>query len=183
MPFGLVDIWDEHGRPVPLGETGEIVAKADGQMTAFWNNPEATAERMVDGWIKTGDIGRIDRNGYVYIVDRASDMIISGGYNIWPLDIERVIGSHQDIIEVAVFGVPHPKWGETPLAICVVRPGRKITETELIEKVAEELGSYMKPSRIIFQSEPLLRTAVGKVNRKMLRESHWQNNEARVSGS
>ena len=183
MPFGLVDIWDEHGRPVPLGETGEIVAKADGQMTAFWNNPGATAERMVDGWIKTGDIGRIDRNGYVYIVDRASDMIISGGYNIWPLDIERVIGSHQDIIEVAVFGVPHPKWGETPLAICVVRPGRKVTESELIEKVADELGSYMKPSRIIFQSEPLLRTAVGKVNRKMLRESHWQNNEARVSGS
>ncbi len=183
MPFALVDIWDEQNRSVPLGEIGEIVAKADGQMTAFWNNPEATAERMVDGWIKTGDIGRIDRNGYVYVVDRASDMIISGGYNIWPLDIERVLGAHPEIIEVAVFGVPHPKWGETPLAICVTAAERLVTEAELIRKVADELGGYMKPSRIVFQAEPLLRSAVGKVNRKKLRETYWQDSDRRVSGS
>ena len=183
MPFGLVDIWDENGRPVPIGETGEIVAKADGQMTAFWNNPEASAERIVEGWIKTGDVGRIDSNGYVYIVDRASDMIISGGYNIWPLDIERVIGSHPEIIEVAVFGVPHPKWGETPLAICVARPGQTVTEAELVQNVATALGSYMKPSRILFQTEPLLRSAVGKINRKKLRETYWQGKDRLVAGS
>lgn len=183
MPFSLVDIWDENGRPLPLGETGEIVAKADGQMTAFWNNSEATSERIVNGWIRTGDIGRIDHNGYVYIVDRASDMIISGGYNIWPLDIERVIGSHPEVVEVVVFGVPHAKWGETPVAICVTGPERKVTEAELIHKVAEELGSYMKPSRIIFQYEPLTRSAVGKLNRKKFRESFWENNDRRVSGS
>lgn len=183
MPFSLVDIWDENNKPVPAGEIGEIVAKSDGQMTAFWNNPEATAERIVDGWIKTGDIGRIDRNGYVYLVDRATDMIISGGYNIWPLDLERVIASHPEIVEVAVFGVPHPKWGETPLAVCVVRHGHRVTEAELIRQVANELGSYMKPSKVIFQTEPLLRSAVGKVDRKKLRDPYWQGSDRRVAGS
>jgi acyl-CoA synthetase (AMP-forming)/AMP-acid ligase II len=183
MPFAQIDIWDETNTPVPLGETGEIVAKADGQMTSFWNNPEATAERIVNGWIKTGDIGRIDRNGYVYLIDRAADVIISGGYNIWPLELERVIANHPEIVEVAVFGIPHPKWGETPLALCVVKPGHHVTEAALIERVATELGGYMKPAQVVFQMEPLLRSAVGKVNRKKMREPYWKGVERRISGS
>ncbi len=183
MPFSRIEIWDEAGNPLPPGETGEIVAMADGQMTSFWNDPEASAERIVDGWIKTGDIGRIDRNGYVYLVDRAADVIISGGYNIWPLDIERVISIHPGIVEVAVFGVPHRKWGETPLALCVVRPEAQVTEAELIARVADELGSYMKPSRVVFQTEPLLRSVVGKLNRKAMREPYWTGTDRRVSGS
>ncbi len=183
MPFALVEVWDENNHPVPTGDIGEIVAKADGQMTSFWNNPEETAERIVDGWIKTGDIGRLDANGYLYLVDRATDMIVSGGYNIWPLDLERVIAAHPDIIEVAVFGVPHAKWGETPLAVCVVRDGYAVSEQHLITRVAEELGSYMKPSRVVFQLEPLVRSAVGKVNRKALREPYWMDVDRRVSGS
>lgn len=183
MPFALVDVWDQDNNPVPVGELGEIVAKADGQMTSFWNNPEETAERIVNGWIKTGDIGRLDANGYLYLVDRATDMIVSGGYNIWPLDLERVIAAHPDVDEVAVFGVPHHKWGETPLAICVVRAGCDLSEQQVITRVAEELGSYMKPSRVIFQTEPLVRSAVGKVNRKALREPFWANVERRVAGS
>lgn len=83
-------------------------------MTHFWNNPEATAERIVDGWIKTGDIGRIDSNGYLYVVDRADDMIISGGYNIWPSELEQVIAHHSEIVDVAVFGIPRPKWERPP---------------------------------------------------------------------
>jgi acyl-CoA synthetase (AMP-forming)/AMP-acid ligase II len=183
MPFSQVAIWDEDNNPLPQGETGEIAARADGQMTYFWNNPDATAERIVDGWIKTGDIGRIDRNGYLYVVDRSDDMIISGGYNIWPSELEQVIAHHPDIIEVAVFGIPHPKWGETPLALCMVRSGHQVTETEIIERVAEELGSYKKPAKVIFQTEPLMRSPVGKITRKAMREPYWATHDTRVAGS
>jgi acyl-CoA synthetase (AMP-forming)/AMP-acid ligase II len=183
MPFSQVAIWDDDNNPLPQGETGEIVARADGQMTCFWNNPEATAERIVHGWIKTGDIGRIDHNGYLYVVDRADDMIISGGYNIWPSELEQVIAHHPDIVEVAVFGVPHPKWGEAPLALCVVRPGHKVTEADIIERVAAELGRYKKPAQVVFQTEPLTRSPVGKIKRKAMRESYWADYDTRVAGS
>ena len=181
MPFSLVEIWDEHNRPLPLGSVGEIVAKADGQMTGFWDNAKASRERIVDGWIKTGDVGRLDRNGYLYLLDRADDMIISGGYNIWPLELERVIEAHPAVTEAAVFGVPHPKWGETPLVVCVVRPGAHITEQELIARVADELGSYRKPGRVVFQNEPLLRSAVGKLDRRSMREPYWAGVERRAA--
>jgi acyl-CoA synthetase (AMP-forming)/AMP-acid ligase II len=183
MPFSQVDIWDEDNNPTPLGEVGEIVARADGQMTYFWNNPQATIERIVDGWIKTGDIGRIDRNGYLYVVDRSDDMIISGGYNIWPSELEQVIAHHPDIIEVAVFGIPHPKWGETPLAICVMREGYQVTEAGIIELVANELGSYKKPGQVLLQTEPLTRSPVGKIKRKAMREPYWAKHDTRVAGS
>jgi acyl-CoA synthetase (AMP-forming)/AMP-acid ligase II len=183
MPFSQVAIWDADDNPLSPGETGEIVAQADGQMTFFWNNPAATAERIVDGWIKTGDIGRIDRNGYLYVVDRADDMIISGGYNIWPSELEQVIAHHPAIAEVAVFGVPHPKWGEAPLALCVVRPGQSVSESEIVALIAAELGSYKKPAQIVLQSEPLTRSPVGKIMRKAMREPYWANHDTRVAGS
>lgn len=183
LPFAMVEIWDEDNRPVPPGEVGEIVAKTDGQMTAFWNNPEATKERIVDGWIKTGDIGRIDRNGYLYLVDRADDMIISGGYNIWPTELENVIANHPEVLEVAVFGVPHEKWGETPFAICVVAEGARVTEAEIVQMVAESLGSYKKPGGVQIRTEPLLKTPVGKIKRKAMREPYWAGRDRRIAGS
>lgn len=94
------------------GEVGESVAKCEGQMRGFWNNPEATAERIVDGWVKTGDIGRLDANAYHYMLDRADDMVISGGFNIYPVELENVIAAHPDVVEVAVFGTPDERWGE-----------------------------------------------------------------------
>lgn len=183
MPFSQAEIWDEDNNPVAPGETGEIVARSDGQLTCFWNDPETTAARIVDGWIKTGDIGRIDRNGYLYVVDRGDDMIISGGYNIWPSELEQVIAHHPDIVEVAVFGVPHAKWGEAPLALCVVRPGHQVTEQDIIERVAGELGSYKKPAQVVFQNEPLTRSPVGKIKRKAMREPYWADHDTRVAGS
>ncbi len=152
-------------------------------MTHFWNNPEATAERIVDGWIKTGDIGRIDSNGYLYVVDRADDMIISGGYNIWPSELEQVIAHHSEIVDVAVFGIPRPKWGEAPLALCVVRPGHQVTDAAIIDLVCAELGSYKKPAQVVFQTEPLIRSPVGKIMRKAMRESYWASYQSRVAGS
>lgn len=183
LPFALIEIWDEENKPVPVGDPGEIVAKADGQMVGFWNNPDATAERIVDGWVKTGDIGRIDANGYLYILDRSDDMIISGGYNIWPLELENVIADLPGVVEVAVFGVPHDRWGETPLALCVLDGSHEVTEADVIGTCQERLGSYKKPSQVKFQKEPLPKSPVGKIRRKDLREPYWKGIDRRVAGS
>jgi acyl-CoA synthetase (AMP-forming)/AMP-acid ligase II len=183
LPFAEVEIWDEANRPLPPNEVGEIVAKSDGQMSQFWNNPEATAERIVNGWVKTGDLGLLDANGYLYVVDRADDMIISGGYNIWPAELENVLAAHPDVIEVAVFGVPHEKWGESPHAICVVGDDSEVDSEQLVELVAEELGSYKKPSGVTLTTEPLPKSPVGKIKRKDLREPFWQGHERRIAGS
>lgn len=183
LPFAEVQIWDEDNQCLPEGEVGEIVAKSDGQMSGFWNNPEATAERIVDGWVKTGDLGKLDRNGYLYVVDRADDMIISGGFNIWPAEIENVIANHPAVLEVAAFGVPHEKWGETPYAVAVVADAAAVTEAELIQMVADDLGSYKKPAAVEVTTEPLPKSPVGKIKRKDLREPHWAGHDRRVSGS
>ncbi len=183
LPFAEVEIWDEDNQPLPANEVGEIVARSDGMMSEFWNNPEATAERIVDGWIKTGDLGKLDRNGYLYIVDRADDMIISGGYNIWPAELENVIAGHPEVLEVAVFGIPHERWGETPFAVVVVGAEATVTEDEIIAMVAEDQGSYKKPGGVRITTEPLPKSPVGKIKRKDLREPFWEGIERRVSGS
>ena len=183
LPYAQIQIWDEDNKPLPVGEVGEIVAKTDGQMSCFWNNPKATAERIVDGWIKTGDIGRIDKNGYVYLIDRGDDMIISGGYNIWPSELENIIAGHPQVVEVAVVGVPDEKWGETPCAICVVRDTSAVSENEIRDLVAEVLGSYKKPSIVQFRTTALPKSPVGKVKRKDLREPFWKGIDRRVAGS
>ena len=183
LPFAEVEIWDEEDQPLPAGEVGEIVARSDGQMTEFWDNPEATAERIVNGWVKTGDLGRLDANGYLYVEDRADDMIISGGFNIWPAELENVIAGHPGVVEVAVFGVPHEKWGESPHAVCVVEDTDQVDAQELIDLVSDQLGSYKKPGSVTLTVEPLPKSPVGKIKRKDLREPFWEGHERRVSGS
>jgi acyl-CoA synthetase (AMP-forming)/AMP-acid ligase II len=183
LPFSEVEIWDEENHPVATNEVGEIVARSDGMMSEFWNNPEASAERIVNGWIKTGDLGKLDANGYLYVVDRADDMIISGGFNIWPAEIENVLASHPDVVEVAAFGIPHQRWGETPHALCVVVEGSSVTEQELIDRVSADLGSYKKPGGVTIRTEALPKSPVGKIKRKDLREPFWAGVDRRVSGS
>ena len=183
LPFAQLEIRDEDNNPVPVGQSGQIAAKADGQMSGFWNNPEATAERLIDGWVLTGDVGRLDENGYLYMLDRSDDMIISGGYNIWPAELENVISDHPDVIEVAVFGIPDPRWGETPMAVCVVADGATVNEQEIVDLCADRLGSYKKPKRVEITTEPLPKSPVGKVRRKDLREPYWEGRERRVGGS
>lgn len=183
LPFAQLQIWDENDQPVPVGEVGEIIAKTDGQMKEFWNDPEATAKRIVRGWVKTGDIGRLDKNGYLYMLDRADDMIISGGYNIWPAELENVITDHPDVIECAVFGVPHERWGETPCAHVMVREGSRVTEVEIADLCAERLGSYKKPGRVVVTTEPLPKTPVGKIKRRALRDPYWAGRDRRVAGA
>jgi acyl-CoA synthetase (AMP-forming)/AMP-acid ligase II len=183
LPFSEVEIWDEENNPLPANEVGEIVARSDGMMSEFWNNPEATAQRMVNGWIKTGDLGKIDGNGYLYVVDRADDMIISGGFNIWPAELENVLAGHPNVLEVAVFGIPHERWGETPHALCVIEEGAQVSEEELVQMVVDDLGSYKKPGSLTITTDPLPKSPVGKIKRKDLREPFWAGVDRRVSGS
>jgi acyl-CoA synthetase (AMP-forming)/AMP-acid ligase II len=182
--YGMVKIVDTStGETLLPGSDGEIVAQLDGQLLGYWNDPEATAEKIRDGWVHTGDIGRIDANGYLYLLDRAGDMIISGGFNIYPAELENAIASHPDVIEVAVFAVPDEKWGESPAAVCVVREGASVTTAEITELCVRQLGSYKRPSHVVLTKESLPKSAVGKILRRTLREPYWQGRESRVSGS
>ena len=179
-----IEIRNEDGKVLGPNDPGEIVARFEnGQMEEFWNDPEETARRMEDGWVKTGDVGMIDTNGFLYLLDRNNDMIVSGGFNIYPTEIENVIADHPGVLEVAVFGVPHEKWGETPLAMVRVKPGAQITETEIIDLVRQRLGSAKKPSKVVFTAEPLPLSNVGKVLRSKLREPYWAGQDRRISGA
>jgi acyl-CoA synthetase (AMP-forming)/AMP-acid ligase II len=183
MPFAEVEIRDEENRPLPVGEVGQIAARCDGQMTEIWEDPELTARRLVDGWVLTGDIGRLDRNGFLYVVDRKDDMIISGGFNIWPAELEMVIAELTGVREVAVFGIPDARWGETPHAVVVVEEDATLTEDDVTRTCAERLGSYKKPSSVELRSEPLPRSPVGKVLRRALRDPHWAGQQRSVAGA
>ncbi len=182
LPFARVEVRNELGEVQPAGVEGELFAQVEGQMRAFWGDPEATGTRLIDGWVRTRDIGRIDENGFVYILDRADDMIVSGGFNIWPAELETIINDHPQVIEVAVFAVPHEKWGETPMAMCRVEDGATVTEQEIVDLVRDRAGSYKKPSRVGFTTEPLPKNVVGKLLRKSLRDQYWAG-EQRVSGA
>jgi len=136
---------------------------------------------MFDGWVLTGDIGKIDRNGYLYLLDRADDMIISGGYNIWPIELENAIADHPAVMEVAVFGIPDARWGETPCAVVVPKPGRSVDEADVIQLCIDRLGSYKKPGKVVLRDEPLPKTPVGKIKRRDLREPYWAGHTPRIA--
>jgi acyl-CoA synthetase (AMP-forming)/AMP-acid ligase II len=183
MPFAELEIRDDDNNPLPIGQEGEIAIRCEGQMTGIWDDPELTDYRLRDGWVLTGDIGRLDENGFLYVVDRVDDLIVSGGFNIWPAELEQTIGLMGPVREVAVFGVPHDKWGETPMALVVVDELGLLDEDTIIEECRSRLGSYKKPSQVEFRTEPLPRSPVGKIQRKVIREPYWFGLESRVFGS
>lgn len=183
LPMAEIEIRDEAGMPAAPGVIGEIVMRRDSQMVGYWADPSATAEKVREGWVYSGDVGRVDAEGYLWVLDRKDDMIISGGFNIFPRELEVVLESHHQVKHAVVFGIPSARWGETPLAICVVAPNADVTAGQLIDLVVEELGSYKKPSEVLLQTEPLPLTAVGKVDRKRLREPYWAGTTSRIAGS
>ncbi|MBV9338406.1 MAG: long-chain-fatty-acid--CoA ligase [Solirubrobacterales bacterium] len=173
VPGVDVRIVDERGIELPRGEVGEIAICSPFNMVGYWREPELTGDAVIDGWLRTGDMGRMDELGYVYIVDRKKDMIISGGENVFPRECEEVLYSHAAVLEAAVIGVPHPVWGETPRAIVVRRPDGRISERELIAFCRDRLAHYKCPTAVEFRSE-LPRTPSGKVLKRELREPYWQ---------
>ncbi len=158
---------------VPVGETGELIVSGPQVMKGYWNRPDATAETITDGWLHTGDIAKMDEEGYFYIVDRKKDMIISGGYNVYPRDIEEVYFEHPKVMEATAIGVPHPKRGEAVKVFIVLKEGQTATEEELLEYCQDKLAKYKWPTQIEFRDE-LPKTNVGKVLKKDLRAMEQQ---------
>jgi acyl-CoA synthetase (AMP-forming)/AMP-acid ligase II len=182
-PYAVVRVVGEDGIDVPVGATGEIWLRSDAQLTEYLDDPAATAAKIVDGFVRTGDVGCFDGNGLLYVVDRVDDMIISGGFNISPSEVENVLAGQPGVREVAVFGVPHERWGETPLAVCVPTAGAQLDAAELVDRCRAALGSYKKPSAVVIRPDDLPRTPTGKVDRKLLREPYWAGRDRRVGGS
>jgi long-chain acyl-CoA synthetase len=165
------------GRPVPGvqvridgHETGEILVRSDKVMSGYWRDPEATAAALVDGWLRTGDIGRLTEDGYLFIVDRARDLIISGGVNVYPSELESVLQEHPAVLEAAVVGQPDPEWGERPVAFVIRRPGAEAGDAELLAWCRERLAGFKQPRRLTFVDD-LPRTATGKVRKHALRDA------------
>jgi acyl-CoA synthetase (AMP-forming)/AMP-acid ligase II len=177
---GELKIIDGRGREVPVGEVGEIVANSDRNMNGYWKQPEETAKTIKDGWLYTGDMARRDENGYIYLVDRSKDMIISGGENIYSREVEQALETHPAVAEAAVIGVPDEKWGEAVKAVVVLKNGEKLTETELIDHCKGRLASYKKPSTVDFWDE-LPKNPSGKVLKKQIREKYWEGRERRIN--
>jgi len=149
-------------------------------MKGYWRNPEKTAETIVDGWLYSGDAAYLDQEGYVFLQDRIKDMIVSGGTNIYPNEIESALLEHDDILDVAVIGVPHEKWGEAALAVCVTRSGAELPAASLIEFCRERLGGYKIPRQYLFMDK-LPRNASGKILKRVLREPYWKGHERAIA--
>jgi long-chain acyl-CoA synthetase len=157
-------------KDLPIGERGEIWFKGPHLIRGYWNKPEATAETIVDGWLRSGDLGRIDEDGFVYVEDRAKDMVLRAGENVYCAEVEAAIYEHPAVYEAAVFGVPHERLGEEVAAAVYVRPGQTLTAEELQAHVRERLAGFKVPSIVKILDAPLPRNAAGKFLKKDLRE-------------
>jgi acyl-CoA synthetase (AMP-forming)/AMP-acid ligase II len=172
---------DEEDNELPPREPGEIVVRGDVVMKGYWNDPDATAAAIRNGWLHTGDIGAFDEQGYLFLLDRAKDMIISGGNNVYPREVEEVIVTHPAVANVVVIGVPDTYWGEAVHAVVVREPGAELTSQDIIAHCAESLAGYKKPKAVDFVDE-LPVSGYGKVLRREVRERYWVGQERRVGG-
>ena len=165
---------------LPPGAVGQMAVRSPSVMAGYWRKPEATAEVMRGDWYLTGDLGYQDEKSYVYLVDRAKDMIVSGGENIYSTEVEDALGSHPAVREVAVFGVPDLRWGEAVYA--VVTAGQQVTADVLVAHCRQRIAGFKVPRRIELRAEPLPKSAAGKILKRDLREPHWAGQQAQVSG-
>jgi acyl-CoA synthetase (AMP-forming)/AMP-acid ligase II len=164
---------------VPTGTIGEILIRGPQLMRGYWNRPEDSAAALRGGWMHTGDAGYLDEEGYLYIQDRVKDMIVSGGENVYPREIEEVLFQHPGVADAAVIGVPDPKWGETVKAIVIRKEGSTVSAEELLAFCRDRLGGYKQPRSVDFL-DALPRNPSGKVLKKDLREPYWKGHTRRV---
>jgi fatty-acyl-CoA synthase len=179
VPWIRVGLLDEQGREVPKGQPGELCVRGPLVMKGYWNKPNETSEALADDWLHTGDVAREDGNGFLTIVDRMKDMIVSGGFNVFPREIEDVISTHSSIAAVAVVGVPDEKWGEAVTAVVVLRDGAALDPDELIALVKSRKGSHYAPKSVdIVESIPM--SPLGKPDKKALRARYWTGSDRLV---
>ena len=182
LPWGDTElkIVDAELQEVPVGEVGEILIRSPQNMVGYWNQPDATAQTILpDGFLRTGDAGFLDKDGYLYIHDRVKDMIISGGENVYPAEVENRLMAHPEVADCAVIGVPDEKWGETPKALVVRAPGATLTEDALLAFAREGLAKFKCPTSVEWRDE-LPRNPSGKLLKNQLREPYWQGKDRRV---
>ena len=176
-----LQVTDTSGKEVDAGQAGELIARGANVTRGYWNNPKETAEAFRDGFFRTGDIGHQDTAGYVFILDRLKDMIVTGGENVYSGEVEAAIYGHPAVYEVAVFGVPDPQWGEFVVACVVLKPGATLTADDLIAFCRRSLASYKLPRRVEFSETDLPKNGSGKVLKKTLRERFWTHEQRAVS--
>ncbi|MFE3054117.1 AMP-binding protein [Nocardia sp. NPDC059239] len=178
-PMVRVEILDADGKMLPTGTPGEICVRGDLVMKGYYKAPDKTAETIIDGWLHTGDIGYLDDEGFLHITDRKKDMIISGGFNVYPSEVEQVVWSHPAVQDCAVIGAPHPDWGEAVTAVVELNSGAEVAEEELIAYCRERLGGIRTPKSVVFVAE-LPRSANGKVLKKDVREPFWREHARQI---
>jgi len=169
------------GSAAPADTLGEIVVRSDMLMNGYFNNPEATAAVLKDGWMHTGDAGTIDEDGFLYVADRVKDMIVTGGENVYSIEVERVLFMHPAVREAAVIGIPSEQWGESVHAVVVLKDGAAVTEAELDSHCRLHIGGYKVPRSYEFRSEPLPVTSIGKVRKNVLRDPYWIGRDRKIA--
>jgi len=176
-----VEVVNAQGNEVPRGTVGEIRIRGFNTMLGYWNKPEETAATLRDGWVYTGDAGRMDEEGFLYVVDRIKDMIISGGENIYSVEVENACAQHPAVSQCVVIGVPHNTWGEAVHAIVIVKDGEQICAEDLIAHCHRLIAGYKCPRSIEFRSEPFPLSGAGKVLKRQLRAPYWEGRHRQVN--
>lgn len=176
-----VRVVNARGQDVQPGEVGEVIARGANVMLGYWRMPQATSATIVDGWMHTGDLATIDEENYLYILDRAKDMIISGGENIYCVEVENALYSHPAVLEAAVIGIPDETWGEAVHAVVVCKAGMNVSAEELMTHTRMQIAGYKVPRSIEFFAEALPKSGAAKILKRDLREKYWQGKSRRVN--
>lgn len=179
-PFYEIRIVDDNRQDLPPGEVGEIIGRSPMAMAGYYKRPDLTEQTVIDGWIYSGDLGYLDEDGYLYLVDRKKDMIISGGINVYPRDVEEVVIQHPAVREVAVFGVPSEKWGETPLAAVTLKPGQTAGAEEIKAWANERVGARFQKLHDLTIMEEFPRNVAGKILKRTMRDTYWAEKDTNI---
>jgi acyl-CoA synthetase (AMP-forming)/AMP-acid ligase II len=170
----------EDGSQAPTGEVGEIVGRGPILMPGYYKRPDLTEQAIIDGWLHTGDLGYVDDDGFLFLVDRMKDLIISGGCNVFPRDIEEIIVQHPAVREAAVFGVPSEKWGETPIAAVIPREPGVVGADELRDWINERVDSKLQRVEAVVLMQDFPRSTAGKTLKRVMREPYWAGRDTRI---
>jgi len=176
-----LSIQDPDGKILPSGEQGEVCARAGNFMDCYWKRPKETDEVFAGGWYHTGDMGYVDKAGYLFLVDRVKDMIVTGGENVYSVEVEEAVGSHPAVEQVAVIGIPHETWGEQVHAIVVLKDGAEATPEELIEHARKSIAGYKVPKSVEVRSEPIPLSGALKPLKRELRKPYWEGKATAIS--